>query len=753
MRTTPAPGSPAGLRILRRMGEWLAVGFYEALDEPWPRGYGRALRRLYENMAITVPPERLLIPHEPLPQSWSRESHGAWSPMSMILGLNHHSGLSLNTGTVDDGRGGKHCIVEARKREFPEYAGFIDALVADLQRRLVHFGGYTHSNPDIRRVVSEGFDAMEAELDLELNAVSGLGLEANAEELNLLLALKDYSCGVRTFHQRTCRALRGSLRGLDGDARRRRRQMADAFAHCFLTPATTFVEGLLAVNFTWMLDACDSIGRLDQALGPLFEADQRDGRLDLALARDMLDDLWRNFERFNSWNLQIGGFTPAGSDGTNALTLECIAACGRNHFRRPNVAFRITSQTPDAAVLAALRVLAQGSGRPALYNDDAYVRTLRGMDLGLTDEDAREIGFGGCTETMIAGLSNCGSLEGEINLAKALELALYDGFDPHEKRQRGPHTGAFAEFATFDAFYAAVKRQIQYMTDEFVAGSRARLAQRFHAGDPKLYRTFFTRDCVKRHKSFEAGGARYNWAVVSYQGIANLIDSLAAVRRCVFEEKKCAPAALLAGLAANFVGQEELRQVLLAAPKFGNDDASVDDLGRDIIGFAWSELYSHSTPRGGRYLASCILFVTYYGAGLYVGATPDGRRAGEVLTDSVGAAQGRDTHGPTALLNSVAKLPLPLAVGTPVLNLRFQRRVFETDAGLAGLCAVVRGFFAQGGLQLQLSVLDRDELLAAQREPEKYRDLIVRIGGYSEYFVNLGRELQDSVIARTEHGM
>ena len=233
--------------------------------------------------------------------------------------------------------------------------------------------------------------------------------------------------------------------------------------------------------------------------------------------------------------MQIGGFKPDGTDGCNALTLECIAACGRNHHRRPNVALRITQDTPDTRVGggAGSRCVAAAAGRRSTTTTFTC-RRCNALDLGLTSEDSREIGFGGCTETMIAGLSNCGSLEGEINLALALELALFDGCDPLTGQREGPHTGRFEEMRSYAEFEAAVRRQIQYLTDAFAARNKEALTRRFTEGDPKLPRTFFTRDCVKRHRSFEAGGARYNWAVVSYQGIANLIDGLAAVRECVF---------------------------------------------------------------------------------------------------------------------------------------------------------------------------------------------------------------------------
>lgn len=736
---------------LRELGEWAALGFYEAEHEPWPGNYGRAYRRLYENMDVVIYPDRLLVPCEPLPHAWNCATHKVWTATGLILDFDHNAGLRVSTG-----------IAEARKKQFPQHAAFIDELCADLWRRLQHFGGYTHSNPDIRRVVNDGFLVMDAELDVELLAVrremettepdSPAGRDLR-QALNLFLALKDYTAGVRAFHGRIGKAVHAAAAAATGARQAKLAKVASAWDRAFLHPAASFLEGLLAVNMAWMLDGHDSIGRFDQALGPLFEKDIASGALDLGFARELLDEVWGNFERFNGWNLQIGGYTPEGKDGFNPLTRECIDACARNHHRRPNVAFRITKATPDAELAHTIAALAGGSGRPALYNDDLYTETLFNMDLGLTREDSREIGFGGCTETMIAGMSNVGSLDGEINLARCLVRALYDGYEPAHKSQEGPHTGHFADFATFDQFLAALKRQITWATDEHVGMIRNAMGRRFTAGDPKLYRTFFTRDCVKNRKSFEAGGARYNWSVVSYQGIANLIDSAYAIRRLVFEEKKIAPADLIAALDHDFDGYEPIRQLLKAVPKFGNDIPAVDDLGRDLISYAWNELYSHNTRRGGRFLPSCILFVTYYGAGLQVSATPDGRKAGEVLTDSVGPAQGRDLKGPTAMLNSVAKLPLALAAGTPILNLRFLKQVVQDEQGREGVVRLVRTFFAKGGMQVQISVLDREEMLAAQRQPDKHRDLIVRIGGYSEYFVALPKALQDSVIARTEYAV
>jgi formate C-acetyltransferase len=239
---------------------------------------------------------------------------------------------------------------------------------------------------------------------------------------------------------------------------------------------------------------------------------------------------------------------------------------------------------------------------------------------------------------------------------------------------------------------------------------------------------------------------------VSYQGIANLIDSLAAIRSCVFENKTISADELMAALAADFEGHELTRQKLLGAPKYGNDIAAVDELGRQVVDFAWKELYTHRTPRGGRYLASCILFVTYDQAGRSVGPTPDGRKAMTPLADSAGPFSGRDARGPTAMLNSVTTLPLHLAVGTPIVNIRLHKQMLSQHESLRKVVALIRGYFAKGGMQVQISVVSKDDMLAAQHESQKYGDLIVRIGGYSEYFTRLSKDLQDSVIQRTEHG-
>jgi formate C-acetyltransferase len=716
--------------ILKELREWTALGFYEALDKPWPMAFGEAFRCMYENMDIVIPEGKYLIPFEPMEYSRNKHDDGIFSPESMILNHNYHAGLQP-----------VQSMAEIKKEKYPQHAEFIDKLLADLIEKFPHFGGYTHNNPDIRRVVNEGFESIEAELNNELAAAF------EPREVNLLKALKKYAEGVKAFHRRTQIALEEKAVS-SGDARYR--QVASAFGNCFMKPSKTFLEGLLAVNFVWHLDGCDSIGRVDQVLGELWEKDLADGTLDIDFARSLIDEFYQSFDRFNGWNLQIGGYTPDGRDGCNKLTSELLDACIRNPLPRPNVAFRITSQTPEELLIKAMEALRNGAGKPALYNDELYVKTLLDMDLGLTIEDAREIGFGGCTETMIAGMSNVGSLEGTINLAQCLQLTLNDGFDPIAKKQIGPHTGKLAEFISFDQFMSALKTQIEYDIETFVKQNKINLKRRFTEGDPKLHRTLFTRDCVKKHKSFEAGGARYNWAILTYQGIAVIIDSLAAIKKLVFDEKQISAVDLLKALKANFVGYEKLRGQLKAAPKYGNDIRYVDELGSEIMEFACRTILKHKTPRGGRYIPSCIVFWTYFDAGTGVGATPNGRKAFEVLPDSIGPVAGADRKGPTAMLNSICKWPLHLAIGTPVMNIRLPKNILVDRVGIEKSIALIRTFFDKGGPQLQITVADSAEMRAAQDNPADHENLIVRIGGFSVYFNDINRELQDSVILRTE---
>ena len=729
--------------ILKELREWAAVGFYESRQagDPWPIPYGKAYRALYEHMDIAIPGDHLLMPFEPVeyarPRTTQTMDQMGQIGVNQILAPESITGMKFNA----------HMVAE-KKKSFPQHAAFIDALAADFEEHYARHACHTHASPNVQRIVREGFSALEKELDGELAAA-----DLSESQRTLLRGVKEYAEGVKAFHRRICQALNAAVANAGGARREKLARIADAFPTAFLLPAQSFVEGMLAINMTFMLDGCDSLGRIDQMLGPLFDADVAAGRLDLAFARELLDDLFVYFHRYNGWNIQIGGYVSEGKDGCNALTHECLLAAQRNRNSKPSLSFRITKHTPDDLLIEGLKTIRCGTGQPALYNDDAYMPALSNAGLGISEQDTFDLGFTGCTEIVINGATNCGAFHNrpEMNLARVPVHAVLNGFDPHTKRQTGSQTGLLESFATFDQFYAAVKCQVQWQTDHYAALFWQDYRDHCEKGDPQLQRTLLVDGCVRNRKSFIGGGARYNWAYVNYQGITNLFDSVAAVKHCVYDTKTVTPAELKVALMTNFAGREDVRRKLLAAPKFGNDDPAVDDLATDLIGFAWTAMRRHAAPRDGVFVPATIPWGLCYYFGKTTPATPDGRRAGEPLSDSIGAMPGCDTHGPTALLRSVAKLPLHLAVATPVLNLRVQRDLLASAAGLKLYAALIRSYFALGGMHLQISLLDSAAMKAAQHDPEKHRDLIVRIGGYSEYFVNLDPVFQDTIIKRTEH--
>ncbi len=614
------------------------------------------------------------------------------------------------------------------------------------------------------------------------------------DKLDFYKALQIFTDGIFAYHQRVVEAAEAKLPEIADPVRREEWQrMIEGLRVALIEPPRDFYEAMLTVNWLYYLDGCDNLGRFDQYMLPYWTSPiastygtspprplaaatplstsgegetapltlpcspsplaERGPGGEVAFARRLLDEMWMNLNRGGGWNVAIGGTTRDGQPAHNALTLECMKATARVHQKRPNLALRTSSETPDEVFVEALRTIRSGVGMPAIYNDDAYIPELMSAGLGLAVEDARDYCFGGCTETMVMGCSNVGSLDDDqISFAKHLELALWDGYDPVHKRQAGPHTGQFTGFASFGEFFDAVKAQITY--DVITRTNATSAGQEFRSTrEPRLFRSLLTDDCLARGKNMEAGGAQYNWSVHSWQGMANAADSLAAIGKCVFEDKTVSPEELLAALRDNFEGHEETWRLLKAAPKFGNNDPYVDDLAREMTDHGWTLMRSLQPWRGGRFLPSCILFVTYEGAGLQVSATPDGRRAFEVLTDSIGPAQGRDIEGPTSMFQSVTAIDLKKALGTPILNLRLMPQVMQTDEDLLKIVRLIRTFFYMGGMQIQINVVDKETLLAAQLEPEKHKDLIVRIGGYSEYFNLLSKGLQDSVIARTEHGV
>jgi formate C-acetyltransferase len=304
--------------------------------------------------------------------------------------------------------------------------------------------------------------------------------------------------------------------------------------------------------------------------------------------------------------------------------------------------------------------------------------------------------------------------------------------------------------ADFDSFAAAYKRDlrehIRQLTDQISANQERKARYQ-----PQVVRSLLVDDCLENGREYNAGGARYNWSVVNVMGLANVVDSLAAVREVVYEKQEVTAEELLAILAADFAEQEPLRKRLERCPRFGNGDPRADDLAVEVSEWVFREFLRTAPWRGGRFVPACLMFTTYAYFGEPVGATPDGRHAGQPIADSAGAMQGRDRNGPTALIRSVTRIPHHLAPGTLVVNARFSQSFFRDGESRAKLKDLIRSYFRLGGMQIQINVVDQALLRDAIAHPERHEDLIIRVGGYSEYFNVLSDALKQSILERTEH--
>lgn len=548
--------------------------------------------------------------------------------------------------------------------------------------------GYTHSIPRYERVLKEGLDSYEARVRAR---------EPGDFQDGLLEVIR----GIRIYHVRCLEQLRQAKAPAE---------LIQALERVPFSPARTLYEALVAWNFLYVVDGCDNPGRLDAGLMPYYRGED---------AVNWLREFFIHVDQNNGWSAALGpDYSP--------LTLQCLRAI--QGIRRPSLELRVTPQMPQEIWQAAAEALATGCGQPSLYNEPAYQAGLAERFPEIPPEDRLRFNGGGCTETMLAGLSCVGSLDAGINLP-----LIFEGFMQQS-------LAACADFSGFyDGLIDAVRTQTLDVLDK-VSQYQQRRAQ-FR---PQPVRTLLIDDCIDKGLDFFSGGARYAWSVINFAGLINVVDSLLVIRRLVYDTRAYTAPAFLKALRQqdpDFLTQAR------ACPCYGVDNEEADRLAADFAGRVFDVLEERRPWLGGRFLPSSIQFTTYADAGLPVPATPDGRADGEPLADSVGAVHGKDTAGPTALLNSAARLPLRQALGTPVLNLRLRK------TAVAGcLRPLVSTYFERGGMQVQISCVSREEMLDALEHPQRHENLIVRIGGYSEYFTRLTPALQKSVLARTEFG-
>jgi len=512
---------------------------------------------------------------------------------------------------------------------------------------------------------------------------------------------------------------------------------------------------------TW--DAFDP-GRLDQHLYPFYQRGLEDGSLTHEFAAELLQCFWIKFNNqpappkvgvtaaesgtyTDFAQINTGGLKPDGADGVNEVTYLLLDVIEEMRLLQPSSSIQVSKKNPDRFIKRAARIIRTGFGQPSIFNADLIVQEL--VRQGKSLVDARCGGSSGCVEVGAFGKENY-NLTGYFNLPKVLEITLHNGLDPRSGRKIGLETGDPRQFASFDELFAAFERQMRYFVDVKIRGNQVieRLYARYM---PAPFLSLLIDDCIARGKDYHDGGARYNTSYIQGVGLGSISDCLAALKYHVFEHKTLGMTELLAALGANFTGAERLRQLLVnRTPKYGNDDDYADSLMVRVFNAYFNAIDGRKNTKGGTYHINLLPTTVHVYFGSVIGALPDGRYAGQPLSEGVSPVQGADRCGPTAVLKSVAKMDHVRTGGT-LLNQKFTPQLLADEEGLDHLVQLVRTYFKLDGHHIQFNVVDAATLRAARKNPEQYRDLIVRVAGYSDYFCDLSPTLQEEIILRTEH--
>ena len=506
-----------------------------------------------------------------------------------------------------------------------------------------------------------------------------------------------------------------------------------------------------------------SPGHLDQHLWPFYQKELADGSLTREQAKELLVCFFIKFNNHTApakqgvtaaesgtltdfANINLAGLLRDGSDGSNDLTHLLLDIIDEMHLLQPSSNVQVSRKTPDNVLQHALRVIRKGYGFPSLFNADAVVEEQ--LRQGKTLEDAREGGCSGCVEVGAFG-KEAYILTGYFNLMKMLELALHRGLDPRTGKQIGAMTPDPATFTSYDQLFAAFTTQVRHALDIKIRGNQ--LIERLYATRmPHTFLSVITDDCIARGKDYNSGGARYNNTFIQAVGIGSITDSLSALKEVVYDKKELTLSSFIQILDSDFEGKETLRRRLVnKTHKYGNDDDFADDQMRRTFRMLFEAIDGRPNTKGGAYRLEMLPTTCHVYFGEVCIASPDGRRQGLPLSEGISPVQGADRQGPTAVLKSAAKMDHVKTGGT-LLNMKFSPSLLEGEAGISNLHSLVRSYFKLDGHHMQFNVVSAATLREAQAQPERHRDLIVRVAGYSDYFCDLSPALQEEIIQRTE---
>jgi formate C-acetyltransferase len=446
--------------------------------------------------------------------------------------------------------------------------------------------------------------------------------------------------------------------------------------------------------------------------------------------------------------INLGGMLQDGTDAVNELTYILLDVIEEMRLLQPSSMVQVSSKNPDDFIKRTLHITKTGFGQPSFFNADGIVEQL--LRQGKSVVDARNGGASGCVETGAFG-TEAYTLSGYFNLNKVLEITLHNGIDPRTGQLTGISSGDVSEFTSFDQFYDAFEKQLHYFVDLKLEGNNI-IEELFAAHMPAPFLSLLVDDCIANATDYNAGGARYNSSYLQGVGLGSITDSLSAIHKWVFDEALLGLDEMRHVMQANFEGHETLRHRLIYnSPKWGNNDEKADRHAIMVFNSFFNAVDGRPTARGGLFRINMLPTTSHVYFGSVIGAMPDGRLYAEPLSEGISPVQGADVNGPIAVLQSAAKIDHRLTGGT-LLNQKFSPEFFDGDEAIDKLTALIRTWFRLGGHHIQFNVVDAHTLRQAQQQPEKYRDLIVRVAGYSDYFNDLGEALQEEIIRRTEHG-
>jgi pyruvate formate-lyase/glycerol dehydratase family glycyl radical enzyme len=629
--------------------------------------------------------------------------------------------------------------------------------------------GHTVADDKIYR---KGFLDFKKDIEESLQSIDYLNDPDAYDKQEQLRAMLICADAVITYAKRHAeKAMELAKTEQNPERKRELERIAEVCTHVPANAPRDFWEALQSYWFVHIgviteLNTWDSFnpGKLDQHLYPFYKKGLEDGTLTREKAKELLECFWVKFNNqpappkvgvtlaesgtyTDFANINIGGIKPDGSDGVNEVSYLLLDVIADMRILQPSTNVQISQKTPDRFVKKACEVIRMGMGFPSVFNTDAVVKEL--IRQGKSIEDARCGGTSGCVETGAFG-KEAYILTGYFNIPKVLEITLNNGLDKRTGKRIGLETGDPTEFQSFEELFEAFKKQMRHFIDIKIRGNNI-IEKLYATYMPSPFLSIIVDDCIKKGKDYNAGGARYNSNYIQGVGIGTITDCLSAIKFHVFDNKNLTMRELLTALSDNFEGHEKTRQMLRnKTPRYGNDDDYADSIMVSVFETFFNLVDGRKNLKGGSYRVDMLPTTCHIYFGSVTGATPDGRWAEEPLSEGISPVQGADRNGPTAVIKSASKMD-HIKTGGTLLNQKFTPQVLEGDQGLEKLSHLIRSYFKLDGHHIQFNVVSADTLRDAQKNPEKYSDLIVRVAGYSDYFNNLSKKLQDEIITRTEH--